>query len=120
MKILIDMNLSPDWVVALSLLKISSDHWSTIGNRRAEDEEIFHYARENDFIVLSHDLDFSAILASTRGTKPSVIQLRTLDLLSEELPEVVSRVLRDFRVELENGALIVIEPARTRVRILPL
>jgi len=120
MKILIDMNLSPDWVAALSFHKIQAIHWSTIGSGRAEDQEIFRYARENDFVVLSHDLDFSAILASTHRTKPSVVQLRTLDLLAEELPKMVSQVLQDFRVELEKGALIVIEPARTRVRILPL
>ena len=120
MKILIDMNLPPDLVVKLYENKIEAVHWSTIGNGRAEDEEIFQFARQHDFVVLTHDLDFSAILASTRGTKPSVIQLRTLDLLAGELPKVVSRVLRDFQLELQNGALIVIEPARTRVRILPL
>jgi predicted nuclease of predicted toxin-antitoxin system len=49
-----------------------------------------------------------------------VVQLRTLDLLAENLPKMVSHVLQEFRVELENGALIVIEPSRTRVRILPL
>lgn len=120
MKILIDMNLSPDWVTTLSVHKIQAVHWFTIGDGRAGDEEIFNYARENDFVVLTHDLDFSALLASTRGTKPSVLQLRTLDLLSNQLPEMVARVLRDFRTVIENGALIVIEPARTRVRILPL
>ena len=120
MKILIDMNLPPDLVVKLSENKIEAVHWFTIGNGRAEDEEIFQFARQHDFIVLTHDLDFSAILASTRGTKPSVLQLRTLDLFAEELPAMVGRVLRDFDKELEKGALIIIEPARTRVRILPL
>jgi predicted nuclease of predicted toxin-antitoxin system len=31
------------------------------------------YAREHGFIVLAQDLDFSAMLAATRGARPSVV-----------------------------------------------
>ena len=48
MKILIDMNLSPDWVAAFATENIESVHWSAIGNPRAEDTEIMDYARTND------------------------------------------------------------------------
>ncbi len=38
------------------------------------------YARANDYIVLTHDLDFGTILAATRGTGPSVVQIRNQDV----------------------------------------
>ena len=38
------------------------------------------YAMANDCIVLTHDLDFSAILAATQGEKPSVVQIRADDV----------------------------------------
>ena len=40
MKILIDMNLSPDWTAAFAAVDIESVHWSMVGDPRAEDVEI--------------------------------------------------------------------------------
>ena len=40
MKILIDMNLSPDWVKRLEAAGIESIHWSSVGESNAEDAEI--------------------------------------------------------------------------------
>ena len=51
MKILIDMNLSPDWVAAFTANSIESIHWSTIGKANAKDTEIAEYARSNGYIV---------------------------------------------------------------------
>ena len=41
------------------------------------DSEIMAYASANDYIALTHDLDFNAILAATQGEKPGVVQSRT-------------------------------------------
>jgi predicted nuclease of predicted toxin-antitoxin system len=38
------------------------------------------FAQSNDYGVLTHDLDFGAILAASQGTKPSVVQLRARDV----------------------------------------
>lgn len=38
------------------------------------------YAKANEYIVLTHDLDFSTILAATHGEKPSVVQIRANDV----------------------------------------
>ncbi len=40
MKLLIDMNLSPDWVEFLSNAGFESVHWSTVGAATAPDAEI--------------------------------------------------------------------------------
>lgn len=45
MKLLIDMNLSPEWVGVLHRRGIASVHWSTIGDPRAADAVIMDWAR---------------------------------------------------------------------------
>ena len=80
MKLLVDMNLSPRWVSSLTDVGIEAAHWSTLGSANASDSEIMSYASEHGYVVLTHDLDFSALLAATRGQKPSVVQIRTNDL----------------------------------------
>jgi predicted nuclease of predicted toxin-antitoxin system len=70
MKFLIDMNLSPDWVSVFEAHDIVSLHWSKIGRPDAKDHEIFQYARENKFVIFTHDLDFGAALALSRAESP--------------------------------------------------
>ena len=45
MRLLVDMNLSPEWVAVLNRAGWEAIHWSTVGNPRAEDEEIMAWAR---------------------------------------------------------------------------
>ena len=61
----------------LTDMGIESVHWYGIGTPNAKDTEIMAYAKEHDYVVLTCDLDFSAILSTTHGHKPSVVQLRT-------------------------------------------
>jgi predicted nuclease of predicted toxin-antitoxin system len=72
-KLLIDMNLSPDWAGSLTEAGFEAAHWSDLGAVDATDKEIMAYARTNGYVVITHDLDFSSILAATGGEKPSVI-----------------------------------------------
>lgn len=120
MKILIDMNLSPDWVAAFAAENIESVHWSTVGDPQAEDGEIMDYARANDYIVFTHDLDFGTLLVLTQAESPSVIQVRVQNILPSHLANTVVAVLRTNEETLGQGALIVIDEGRARVRILPL
>ncbi len=71
MKLLVDMNLSPRWIELLNNSDMSSIHWSKVGAVTARDSEIMAYAATHDYVVLTHDLDFSAILAATHGEKPT-------------------------------------------------
>jgi predicted nuclease of predicted toxin-antitoxin system len=56
MKILVDMNLSPDWVSALVANGFDATHWSTVGDPRADDSVIMDWARANNYVVFTHDL----------------------------------------------------------------
>jgi predicted nuclease of predicted toxin-antitoxin system len=120
MKLLLDMNLSPRWVARLANSGIESKHWSTIGPASAPDIDIMAYARANDLVVLTHDLDFSTILASTHGAKPSVVQVRSNDVSMEVIGDRVVLALLQMASELERGALLTVDPKRTRMRLLPL
>lgn len=120
MKILIDMNLSPRWTDLFASAGLHALHWSTVGPVNASDREIMVWANANDYIVMTHDLDFSAILAATQGAKPSVVQIRGDDISPDVIGAKVLLSLRQMEAELNAGALISIDAKRTRLRILPL
>jgi predicted nuclease of predicted toxin-antitoxin system len=120
MKILIDMNLSPDWVDWFMSSGIKAVHWSRIGSAQAKDREIMEYALCNGFIVFTHDLDFGAILAATQANAPSVLQVRTQETLVDVIGDLVIATIAQFRNELEDGALVSVDMQRSRVRILPI
>lgn len=120
MKLLVDMNLSPRWVSFLSEAGMEAVHWTAVGRFDAADSEVMSYASQRDYVVLTHDLDFSAILAATRGMKPSVVQLRTDDLSPQSAAARVIAALSHTAAELKTGAVATIDPRRTRVRILPI
>lgn len=120
MKLLVDMNLSPSWVGWLAQRGFDSVHWATIGAPNAPDADILEWARTHKFVVLTNDLDFSAILAATTGRAPSVVQLRMHDLLSDAAVGAVARALEGHHEEVERGALLSIDESGTRVRVLPL
>ena len=120
MKLLVDMNLSPQWVEFLRESGWETKHWSTVGDVTSSDASIMAYAAKNDFVVITHDLDFSAILAATHGEKPSVVQIRSAVISVEMIGKHLIAALRLAERDLEIGALVTIAPDRTRVRLLPL
>jgi predicted nuclease of predicted toxin-antitoxin system len=119
-KILIDMNLSPDWVAVFDKYNISAVHWSTLGNPCEKDTVIMEWAKIHGYIVFTHDLDFGSLLAATGAETPSVIQVRTQDVLPKSMENLVISALNQFESLLESGALVTIDQAQSRVRILPI
>ena len=120
MKLLLDMNLSPRWLPLLREAGWECLHWSEVGKSNAPDPEIMSYAATHDMVVVTHDLDFGAILAVTHGKKPSVALIRSYDISPDIVGKQTLAALNVARTELEAGALLTIEPDRTRVRLLPL
>lgn len=120
MKLLVDMNLSPRWVEWLARSAVEAAHWSKLGPPEASDREIMAFAAAHDWIVLTHDLDFSAILAASKDSKPSVVQIRSDNLDPDVIGAAVIAAVRELREVLLAGALVSVEPHRTRSRVLPL
>jgi predicted nuclease of predicted toxin-antitoxin system len=120
MKLLLDMNLTPMWVPFLLAHGFEVIHWSSVGAPDAPDEEIFQFAGKGRFVVLTQDLDFSALLGLTKASGPSVIQLRSGDVAPDAIGGRMLSALKQHQQELANGAIVSIDPFRARVRVLPL
>ena len=120
MKILIDMNLSPKWADVFGAEGWEAVHWSEIGAFGATDQVIMKWAKDNGFIVFTHDLDFGSILAGTNADAPSVIQVRTQDVMPATIGMIVINAIKKFSDKLSEGALISIDHNKARARLLPL
>lgn len=120
MKILVDMNLSPEWIEVLRQSGFTAVHWSEVGKAAARDTELMAWALANGSVIFTNDLDFGRLLALTFATGPSVLQVRDAYLLPEDIAESVVAVLRQEREALERGALVVLSEGAARVRVLPI
>lgn len=120
MKILVDMNLSPAWVGVLQAAGHDAVHWSSIGRAQAEDAELMAWALQQGHLVLTIDLDFSAILAATEAEGPSILQVRTNAVAPSMLAERLLPALARFEAALLAGAIITLDERRERARILPI
>jgi predicted nuclease of predicted toxin-antitoxin system len=119
-RLILDMNLSPRWEQVLGAAGMDAVHWSHIGSPTASDAEIMAHATRAGAVVVTQDLDFSAILASTRGSVPSVVVIRLGDSSPDRIGTVVITALREAATELATGALLTIDPRRNRLNLLPL
>jgi len=120
LRLLVDMNLSPEWLSTLREAGHQAFHWSEVGDPRAPDSALMAWAIEHECAVLTHDLDFGTALALSGQTGPSVIQVRCLNVLPECIGPLVVDLLSRYEPSIRTGALIVADERRHRVRVLPL
>lgn len=120
MKLLLDMNIPPSLAVSLGSAGFQATHWSEVGDPRASDEAVLEWARANLFVLITHDLDFGALLAAGGELTPSVLQLRTGDLAPDAYAPILTAALNQVRDALEAGSLVTVSPSEARIRILPL
>ena len=86
----------------------------------ARGKTIMAWAIAADAVVLTHDLDFSAILAFAQHTKPSVVQIRAADLNPNHIGAQVVAAIQQTQIELTTGAIVSVDPLQARVRLLSL
>ena len=91
-----------------------------IGLQRASDADIVRRARQEGRVVLTFDLDFGQILALGVADSPSVVIFRLSDETSTSVNWKLEAVITERRAELEQGALILVEDGRYRMRPLPI
>lgn len=114
------MNLSPEWVPFLHGHGFEAIHWAAVGALNAPDTEIMPWARDHTRVVFTHDLDFGILLAHTKDSRPSVTQARVQDVSPDALGAVIVTALRAHSDASEQGAILTIDPTKTRIRILPI
>jgi len=81
-----------------------------VGEYTATDSFIMAYAKELGYTVFTHDLDFGALIAATRARSPSVIRVRTQNVVPEAIGVLVTNAIRQFSKEIERGAIITVDP----------
>jgi len=118
-KIIVDVNLAIRWAKMLAERGVEAVHWTEIGAANAPDTEIIAYARKNGYSIFTNDLDFSALLVFAQASGPSIIQIRAEDTRPEALVDHAAKIFIQFNAEIEEGALITIDPQKTRLHILP-
>ncbi len=120
LKLLLDMNLTPKLVPVLSDAGFECVHWSAVGVPDEDDRSIVEYARKEHMVVMTNDLDFGTILAETGFDFPSVLLLRYRNLSVPFLRPRIIELLRNNEYDFMEGALVVADERRFRVRLLPL
>jgi predicted nuclease of predicted toxin-antitoxin system len=93
-KVLVDMNLSPEWLAVLAAAGFAAVHWQSVGSPAAPDEDLFGWAEKNRHVLLTQDLDFSQLLFRTRGGSPSVVLVRLRNELDAASQTRVCRLMR--------------------------
>jgi predicted nuclease of predicted toxin-antitoxin system len=119
LKLLLDANLPPSLATRLSDLGHQADHARERGLGAAPDEAILAHARTRDEVIVTHDLDFGALLAVEGAIKPSVVVLRLRRATVEDLAQRLAAGLPRVRDALEQGAIVTVEDASLRIRKLP-
>jgi predicted nuclease of predicted toxin-antitoxin system len=97
MKLLFDQNISFRILKKLSDAFPDSSHVKTEGLINALDLDIWEFAKNNEFIIVSQDSDFNDINL-IKGFPPKIIWIKTGNLNTEE----ISSLLLKHHMEIEE------------------
>ncbi len=95
MKLLFDQNLSHKLVRAVAGQFSGSRHVRDVGLSEAEDHEVWAFASEHGFTIISKDSDFHQ-RSLLFGAPPKVVWIRTGNCSTEELQDLILRHHRDL------------------------
>jgi len=95
MKLLLDQNISRKLVKELEAIFPRSNHVYFLGLHKASDEEIWIYARDNGFTIVTHDSDFNE-RSLVYGYPPKVIWLRIGNTSTQNIKELLKKHTQDI------------------------
>lgn len=119
-KLLADMNISPATVSNLQIQGWDIIRVVEILPATASDLEILEFARGEERVIISQDLDFSMLLAVGGYSKPSLITLRLSFTDPEAVTQKILSSLPQIDEILTQGAAVTIEDNNIRIRKLPI
>ncbi|MQY62952.1 MAG: hypothetical protein GH143_01350 [Calditrichaeota bacterium] len=116
MRFLIDMPLPLGMVHWLTDQGHDVVHALELGLDRSTDEEILERARHEERIVITADLDYPRLLATTPGNGPGLILFREGDYSWQEVIERMTQVLQTIPSDELPHSIVVVEKWRIRRR----
>lgn len=120
MRFLADMGVSMRVVEWLRSTGHDAIHLRDEGLQKLPNGEIFQKAIREERIVLTFDLDFGEIVAGSGGGSVSVILFRLRNTRADFLIQRLKSVLEQSTEELAQGAVVLVEDGRHRVRRMPI
>jgi predicted nuclease of predicted toxin-antitoxin system len=112
LKLLFDENLSPRLVPAIVDLFPGSRHIEDCGLLAASDEQVWQYARTNEFAIVTKDADF-AEMSRLLGSPPKVVWLRIGNCTTSRAELVLANLgsrIQDFLTRGADHCLILRHP----------
>lgn len=101
MKFLFDQNISFRIIEKISNLFPGSKQVRQIGLEDCKDFEIWEYAKENDFVIITFDSDFYD-LSMIKGIPPKIIWLRTGNTSTENISGILIKNFDLIKEFIEN------------------
>ncbi len=96
MKLLFDHNLSPRLVKQFAEVFPGSTHVYLLEMEQADDHQIWKYAQNNDFTIVTRDGDYNELLV-LRGFPPKVIWIRRGNCSTVEIETILRLHLSDIQ-----------------------
>lgn len=111
------MNLLFDQNISFRVIKKLSDHFTSakqvreLGLEDSSDIEIWEYAKNNGFTIVTFDADFFD-LSNLNGHPPKIIWLRTGNTTTENIANILidkKELIKDFITNPDNKELACLE-----------
>lgn len=97
MKLLLDQNISRKLLKELNDLFPRSSHVSLLDLHKASDEEVWNYARDNGFVIVTRDSDFNE-RSLLYGYPPKVIWLQTRNTSTKNIKRLLKKYKQDILI----------------------
>ncbi len=120
MRFLLDQNQSPALALLLTEAGHPTEHVRDLELGEAFDAEVLEAANSREAVLVSGDTDFGELLALSNATGPSVILFRRQEgRRAGDIAALLLANLSAFEADLKDGAFVVIDSERVRIRRLP-
>lgn len=120
MKFLADMGISPKAIDFLKKLGYNAVHLNELGLNTLPDQDIMKKARDEGYVLLTHDLGFGELIALTKENLPSVIIFRLRNMHPDSVNHYLQKIISEHRVSLKQGVVLSVTEGLIRVRKLPI
>jgi len=119
MRFLADMGISPKTVAFLRDLGYDGMHLHEEGLDRVTDSEVLIKARTEGRVLLTHDLDFTDLMAASGASMPRVVIFRLRNMRPDNVNRHLKHVIERYGDLLREGVLLSVSEGHVRVRMLP-